>query len=540
MTLLQLHSCISHFVMLHSPLPAICSAVPLHHCYFFLVPPCACRCLQRVVTWWFMTVTSWSTNKQQHMTSHDMERRCCQIWHVVAKLATFGMSWRHVAKCWRHWQLRWLAIHWFFVPHTLLWPLWDQNNTLFDEIASALPHKSGQKQFVSPDLMKFHMLQRAKLKTQTVCLTCFVFHKANHKQLVSPEFWSHTHNAVLVGANKKIVSPECESQWFLLNHWGVILLRMCCDRQNCNFCVPPGHCFQLNLRNGVKNNAQSKNANSTCASNIWWIASHRSIHGKHVLIKINSRPGDLVDWTWRQWTWALILCTGVPNTTSLTQEMDQSHGLFESNFCANLEVTMQCGLEVHESVSMWHFLVGLSVFSDEDCGKMEWRINSFIWKSFCKRKCLKAWTKVGAPVTCACLSSHEVWHKSFWRNEWECAGKKWHLMLVVRCQRARLKFVEIMKSKKGKSWCYLWWLLMQKKVLKPSQKPQHMAKNSWMQVVNIWLMMMLWKQPKLVWKITEWKELEADKMELLQLEKIQKEVFVVIELKLPIDSLQVQ
>ena len=60
---------------------------------------------------------------------------------------------------------------------------------------------------------------------------------------------------------------------------------------------------------------------------------------KLVLIKINSGPSRLnMKMIARLRNLGFILYTGVSNTTSVTQETDQSYGIFKSRFCKDIEL----------------------------------------------------------------------------------------------------------------------------------------------------------------------------------------------------------
>ena len=61
-----------------------------------------------------------------------------------------------------------------------------------------------------------------------------------------------------------------------------------------------------------------------------------------------------------------ILYLGVSNTTTVTQETDQSYGIFKLHFHMNLELIMQYRLGANESVSINPSLVALLVFGGKD------------------------------------------------------------------------------------------------------------------------------------------------------------------------------
>ncbi len=105
---------------------------------------------------------------------------------------------------------------------------------------------------------------------------------------------------------------------------------------------------------------------------------------------------------------SFLLYPGVPNTTVVTQEMDQSYGLFQLKLCANLQVLIDKCLHAKKLKSLSLWIVGLIVFGGED-PKTGCVVNLAFQAGFAHMQNRRAWTKVGAvPLTMACLQNSEV------------------------------------------------------------------------------------------------------------------------------------
>ena len=103
-----------------------------------------------------------------------------------------------------------------------------------------------------------------------------------------------------------------------------------------------------------------------------------------------------------------ILYHGVPNTTSVTQEMDQSYGILRAHFQKNLELTTQHRLEANKPISINPSLIGLLVFCGKDPETKHTDYHNAFDIDFRKEKCLEAWAKVGAaPLTRSRLAPHK-------------------------------------------------------------------------------------------------------------------------------------
>ena len=135
--------------------------------------------------------------------------------------------------------------------------------------------------------------------------------------------------------------------------------------------------------------------------------------GKRVIIKIDSGPGRLnMNLLARLRNVGFILYPGVPNTTAITQETDQSYGLFKSKFRQNLEKITQHRIKNDKTVSILPWMVGLLVFGGVDPVTTCTGYHNAFEIAFSKEKNLSAWGKIGAaPLTMACLTSSQVRHE---------------------------------------------------------------------------------------------------------------------------------
>ena len=61
-----------------------------------------------------------------------------------------------------------------------------------------------------------------------------------------------------------------------------------------------------------------------------------------------------------------VLYPGVPNTTHVTQEMDQNYGPFKTQFLSNLDLIVDARLMLKKSLSLQQKFVGLPLFGGVD------------------------------------------------------------------------------------------------------------------------------------------------------------------------------
>ena len=133
------------------------------------------------------------------------------------------------------------------------------------------------------------------------------------------------------------------------------------------------------------------------------------IAGKRVMLKVDSGPGrnDVQLLTELQLK-GFYVTPCVPNTTHVTQETDQSYGLFKTNYRKNLESITE--YRFTRGLTLKTTDLGLLVFGGQVDDSLE-LVNAFEI-AFSKEKNLHAWQFVGAvPLTRNCLDSDQVIHE---------------------------------------------------------------------------------------------------------------------------------
>ena len=103
-----------------------------------------------------------------------------------------------------------------------------------------------------------------------------------------------------------------------------------------------------------------------------------------------------------------IIYPGVPNTTAVTQETDQSYGPFQSAVRTNLQLIIDKRNEEKKPTILSPWIVGLVVFggTDPDTGLI---VGLAFERGFSHTQNIKAWAKVGAvPLSRKCLESPKV------------------------------------------------------------------------------------------------------------------------------------
>ncbi len=133
------------------------------------------------------------------------------------------------------------------------------------------------------------------------------------------------------------------------------------------------------------------------------------VRGRWVVIKCDSGPGclnpDLLAFLRFH---GFILYPGVPNTTAVTQEMDQSYGPFQSAVRTNLQLIIDEHIRINAPTSLSPWIVGLVVVGGED-QETGLIVGSAFQRGFSRALNIKAWEKVGAvPLSRKCLSSLKV------------------------------------------------------------------------------------------------------------------------------------
>ena len=131
--------------------------------------------------------------------------------------------------------------------------------------------------------------------------------------------------------------------------------------------------------------------------------------GKWVVIKCDGGPGRLNEELLAYLRFhGYLLYPGVPNTTAVTQETDQSYGPFQSKLRTNLEALIDERLHAEKATTLAPWIVGLVVFGGED-PETGCVVGSAFQEGFNIPQNLNAWAKVGAvPLTRACLQNPKV------------------------------------------------------------------------------------------------------------------------------------
>ena len=131
--------------------------------------------------------------------------------------------------------------------------------------------------------------------------------------------------------------------------------------------------------------------------------------GRWVVIKCDGGPGHLNDelLTYLRFH-GYLLYPGIPNTTAVTQETDQSYGPFQSKLRTNLKRLIDERLHTKKATTLAPWIVGLVVFGGED-PETGCVVGSAFQEGFSIPQNLNAWAKVGVvPLTRACLQNPKV------------------------------------------------------------------------------------------------------------------------------------
>ena len=89
--------------------------------------------------------------------------------------------------------------------------------------------------------------------------------------------------------------------------------------------------------------------------------------GRWVIIKCDSGPGRLDPTLLAYFRFhGFILYPGVPNTTAVTQETDQSYGPFQTTVRTNLQLIIDKHIAADKARSLVPWIIGLIVFGGED------------------------------------------------------------------------------------------------------------------------------------------------------------------------------
>jgi hypothetical protein len=133
------------------------------------------------------------------------------------------------------------------------------------------------------------------------------------------------------------------------------------------------------------------------------------VRGRWVILKCDSGPGRLNPTLLAYLRFhGFILYPGIPNTTAVTQETDQSYGPFQTAVRTNLQVIIDERIDANKTTTLSPWIIGLVVFGGED-PETGLIVGSAFDKGFSKVNNIKAWEKVGAvPLSRKCLQSPKV------------------------------------------------------------------------------------------------------------------------------------
>jgi hypothetical protein len=133
------------------------------------------------------------------------------------------------------------------------------------------------------------------------------------------------------------------------------------------------------------------------------------VKGRWVVIKCDSGPGRLNPTLLAYLRFhGFILYPGVPNTTAVIQETDQSYGPFQTAVRTNLQLIIDEHIAADKARSLAPWMIGLVVFGGED-PETGLIVGSAFLKGFSTLHNIKAWEKVGAvPLSRKCLQSPKV------------------------------------------------------------------------------------------------------------------------------------
>jgi hypothetical protein len=130
----------------------------------------------------------------------------------------------------------------------------------------------------------------------------------------------------------------------------------------------------------------------------------QDVKGKRVIMKVDSGPGRMeLGLLVEARTLGIIVYPGVPNTTAVTQETDQSYGPFKTQFQKNLKILSDSRLIGNYTTSFPPWMVGLAVFGGTNpiygvvvpCSAFD--------IAFSRERNCAVWEKCGAaPLTRAC------------------------------------------------------------------------------------------------------------------------------------------
>ncbi len=132
--------------------------------------------------------------------------------------------------------------------------------------------------------------------------------------------------------------------------------------------------------------------------------------GRWVILKCESGPGWIsIELLVELRASGFILFPGVPNTTAVSQETDQSFGPFKHQYTKNLDAIVKVHVNQNKPTSLPLWMVCLVVYGEKDPETGLVVENLAFQAAFSHVACRAVWEKVGAaPLTRACLGDKLV------------------------------------------------------------------------------------------------------------------------------------
>ena len=151
------------------------------------------------------------------------------------------------------------------------------------------------------------------------------------------------------------------------------------------------------------------------------------VPGKRLLIKLDSGPGRTnVKMLAKLRLKGVYIHPGVPNTTHVTQELDQLYGQFKSVYRQNLELLSQERFEMKKGLAITD--LPMIVFGRAPSDNSVALRDAFA-EAFTPEKVMGSWKKCGAvPLTRAALSSPQVRHELSLNTDVEKTSEQVHLI----------------------------------------------------------------------------------------------------------------
>jgi hypothetical protein len=135
--------------------------------------------------------------------------------------------------------------------------------------------------------------------------------------------------------------------------------------------------------------------------------------GKHVLLKVNSRPGcNWLDLLCKAHFCVLYIFPSLPNTTSEQQEMDHNYRQFKSTMRLNHDAIATCCFVRKEPIQLTISIIGLIMYG-RVCLQTGVVCKGTVANAFSTKRNLGSWAVIGAVLfTMQCWSNPKLRHNS--------------------------------------------------------------------------------------------------------------------------------